>query len=361
MLGIESAFAFFGKKSKDKDKTLPAESEPAETALETESAELTLRDMLEDGLSRCELLMIEAEKNRGNPKGAKLLASVEQLLALMESAKAGDDPALAKLRRAYLSPAERASASEPLVFITREGVEVKVDLEKIRTFSIDFFEKNDLPEYVEYLKSHGPIRLSEEARQALAEAIELHKFEQLVLFPPESLQHTPEMIQELRGKLADQPLAGLSEKDQYTKSYIQDGCEKSQFPDSDYGREATKKRSGAYLLGISAGPIPAETKNMTFPQAEKYLQEKGLNGLTLPEYYILQRVEAEQHKDHSFDAYSSDSKKSNWTWLIDSRAPGGCVRASWSPGDRQVIVGWNDAESQYPNLGARPAIVVPLL
>ena len=75
---------------------------------------------------------------------------------------------------------------------------------------------------------------------------------------------------------------------------------------------------------------------------------------------MLQRKELEARKNHSFDAYDDDAKKSKWTWLLDSRVPQGVVHAAWNPGSRQVIVDWSESGLSDGRLGARPAVVVEI-
>jgi hypothetical protein len=93
-------------------------------------------------------------------------------------------------------------------------------------------------------------------------------------------------------------------------------------------------------------------------QLDPLFTQNKWNGLTLEEYLMLQRKEFEARKNHEFDAYNGDAKKSKWTWLLDSRVPGGAVHAGWSPGDRQVVVYWGGPGDSYSRLGARPAVVV---
>ena len=75
---------------------------------------------------------------------------------------------------------------------------------------------------------------------------------------------------------------------------------------------------------------------------------------------MLQRKELESRKNHGFDAYNDDAKKSKWTWLLDSRVPRGVVRAHWGPGDRRVDVDWGGSGGSGGGLGARPAVVVEI-
>ena len=304
-------------------------------------------------LAKVEQMLNEAEKHKKTPRGMAILEKASALVNLAEKAK--DDPsALRDLNESVFH-----SSSDTLTATTPEGKEVSVDLKAILSESVSFYEKYGINEFSDHLKTIEPT-LSEEAKETLKEMIEKRGFDRFLILPPENLQHTEEIIEKLKTNLADQELAGLSKDDQYRESYINDSCKSPVFPDTPYGQEAKEKRAKAYLFGYSSGPVQQETKNLKYSEAEKYLEEKNLNGFTLSEYYLTQRKEAGQNEDHSFDAFNGDSEKSNWTWLIDSRAPDGCVDAHWDPGSRQVDVSWYDADHRDPELGARPAVVVPI-
>ena len=346
----ESFSSIFSKK--DKAKTPPAKAEAVPSA---ETPEAIDREALfKDAIYEFELIMTEAEKHSKSKIGADMLMRASRIVDLMEKAK--DDPSyLPALNELIFSP-----DTGLLTAVTPEGKEVSLDLNAIQMDSAMFCEEHGLNEFADYLKTLDPV-LSEEAKTAIKEAIEKYGVDKFIIMPPEEMQTTAETVAKLKTALADTELVGLSTGDQYTKSYMESGCENPSFPDNEYGRQAKEKRKKAYILGYSSNPVPDETKNLTFSEAEQYLKERNLNGLTLQEYYILQRIEAEQNHDHSFDAYVDDMDKSNWTWLIDSRAPDGCVRARWLPGNRRVEVYWISADARSPRQGARPAIVVPLL
>jgi hypothetical protein len=355
----ESHFSLFSRKKETKPKPKHGEVEAAKP--EKETHEPTDKELIEDGLHRCEILLQASEKNKYEPKGWTHLQTVEAMMDIVDAARLGDENAIGKLRAAYLSPEERASATADVITArTPEGKEITVDIQEILTDSISFYETNGLTEFAEHLKKSAETNLSAEAKKSLQEMIETHGFDKFIILPPENIQQTPAMIQKLKTNLADKELAGLAEADQYTKSYMENGCENPTFPDTDYGKQAKAKRNNNYLFGYKSDPIPEDTKNLTYPEAEAKIQADNLNGFTLPEYYITQRKEVEQNKDHSFDAYDNDAKKSNWMRLVDSRAPGGCLRGSWDPDNRQVNVRWFGADGRNPRLGARSAVVVVL-
>jgi len=125
----------------------------------------------------------------------------------------------------------------------------------------------------------------------------------------------------------------------------------------------TNRSEKPYLVCYSSKPIPQETKNLTFPQTVELFKKKGWNGLTYQEYLILQKVEYEKNGNHSFDEFSGDAVKSNWTWLLDSQIlnykgePWDYLNADWSS-EAQVGVRSNDDTRQSLQLGTRPTIIV---
>jgi hypothetical protein len=372
----ESFFSIFGLgKKKDKGKiTESTEEAPDVLATKAEvlepkeaAEEISREEILNTALARSDLLLKDVEiYNRGTKKGMAMLERISALLDMIEKAKDGDSIAMEDLREGYFrAKAELSRKGDLLTARTPEGKEISVDLDSALGDSKSFFLRSGLSEFAKSLPES--VDLSETALARCKEALE-QGFDRVVFMPDlETINKVG--ITNLKAKLADTPLPDgtfSDEGDNYkNESYLEDPIAKKHF----LTVSAEAKRAKGYLLFYSSESVPEETKNMTFPQAKKYLQEKGLNGLTLPEYYILQRVEAEQRKNHSFDTWDNVSSKSNLTWLVDSRAPegvdsrapGGCVRASWNPGSRQVIVSWNNAELRNPFLGARPAIVVPLL
>lgn len=123
------------------------------------------------------------------------------------------------------------------------------------------------------------------------------------------------------------------------------------------------KRPQKYLL-LYTKDVPQETKGKTATELSEMFKQKNWLGFTLYEYLLVQRFEFEKRKDHSFDTYDSDSQKSQWTWLLDSRVSSGSDRrvvyAGWHPGYHRVDVIWRDVGDSNPALGARPAVVIPL-
>ncbi|MCX6781577.1 MAG: hypothetical protein NTW66_00415 [Candidatus Magasanikbacteria bacterium] len=294
-----------------------------------------------------------------------------RLIDILKRAKAAEmdeDTMLAiRLYEEYLEEFEKIKKNGPspeapsdpniITATNPEGKEVFIDLSIVLNGSKAIFNKYNLPEFSDALPE--TLALSEASLARCREALE-QGLDKAILMPDLVTQLNKVGISKLKHELADKPLHAFTfrdEADNYSnESYLEGPIAKKH----SLTESAQVKRINGYLLFYSSKPISQETKNLTFPEAKQYLKDKNLNGLTLPEYYILQRKEAEINEDHSFDAYNDDADQSNLTWLIDSRAPGGCVYARWNPRGRQVGVGWSDTDSRAPRQGARPAIVIPL-
>ncbi|MBI4087202.1 MAG: hypothetical protein HY434_00005 [Candidatus Liptonbacteria bacterium] len=242
---------------------------------------------------------------------------------------------------------------------------MKLDTEAVLKESVGFYTTHDLKDFLKDLPKE--IRLSSQSETKLREALR-EGFDKAMLLPSTELQKGN--INKLIGELADKPYPGLSDADQYIAHYMYQ-------PDTTKAATSRNRPARrAYLLLYQSGPIPDETKGLSpddqparpaqagqpaQPAKEgldTLFKRKKWNGLTLEEHFMIQRKELEAKKNHSFDAYSDTAAQSQWTWLLDSRVPGGVVHANGSPGGRQVRVDWDTPGGSNPRLGARPAVVV---
>ena len=294
-------------------------------------------------------------------KGRELAEEISRLYARAKGLEEKGD--LSEIRNTYaeinslVSKLEALKEKETPKVIsvkTPEGKEISFDLREIRENSLAFYRAHNLEEFADALPKE--IRLSPESEARLREAMEAG-FDRAVLLPNPELQ--TQTTDKLFDEMATKPVAGLPDTEQYTAPYITDPVKEKKV--TNQNRPLLK----AYLLLYQSGAIPEETKGKTFPEAEQELDKlfgkDKWNGLTLEEYLILQRQECEERQDHEFDVWPVDpNKKSEWTWLLDSRVPSGCVHASWFPRNRQVSVHWSEPKHSLSLLGARPAVVVPL-
>ena len=233
------------------------------------------------------------------------------------------------------------------------GKEVSINFSKERNDSEAFYRSRNLPTLANALPRN--MTLSSEVRAQIREAMKQGMNRVLVCADIETQEGIP--LTKYKEELADKPVAYLSADDpnQYTESYMEYGVEQATVTPKE---KAIRK--GAYLLFYSSKPVPQESKNRTYEDAEKWLADNKQNGLTLQELYAVQLKDFLASGKHDLIAYNSIAEQSNWTWCIASRAPGGCVSARWFSAGRRVYVLWDNSDSFYGRFGVCPAIVVPI-
>mgnify|MGYP001611006074 CR=1 FL=1 len=234
---------------------------------------------------------------------------------------------------------------------TKDGKrEIRLDTEAVLNESVEFYNTHELKDFLKELPKD--IRLSPQSEAKLREAMR-EGFDSAMLLPSTDLQKGN--VNKLLTGLADKQLPGLQDAEQYSQAHY--------MYEPDVTKNATARNRPtrkAYLLLYQSGPLPEETIGEKPEDLDKLFAQKKWNGLTLEEYLMLQRKELEARKNHSFDAYDDDAKKSKWTWLLDSRVPRGVVHAHWYPGNRRVSVDWRESGHSDDRLGARPAVVVEI-
>ena len=286
------------------------------------------------------------------------------------------------------------------------GQEVTLDLREVLDSSIAFLEAKAPPTWSQSLREQFPhgITLTPDQRATIATAIE-HGFTHALLMPGADIQgittierivpnpndptktiterapQDPALLKRTMDHLlttcSTDPIPGLPVKEQYTAPYVEsDSLKTPALP------TRAPPRTRPHLLLYGPGNIPESLKNLTYPQADAALASLAntrnlptLTGLTNPEAELLQLKEIETRaaldpalrqarygdpRVHAFDAYDNDPKKSNWSWHLDSRVPGGCGHGYWDPWSRQSRLRWDGASGRASGIGARPAVVVEL-
>ncbi len=244
---------------------------------------------------------------------------------------------------------EKNYSRRSLIFSEKyNNQEIKLDILETRQASAAFYKSHNLTEYLGGLPQE--IKFSKDGEARIKEALKMG-FDTALILPAADVQQ--KNVELLDTEMAAKALPGLSANDQYTAPYFEDNTKTA---------ESLNRPAKAYLLLYQSGDIPQETKGQTPNQLRPLFKKNKWDGLTLPEYLVLQRVEAEKRKNHSFDAYSTSGAASNWTWLLDTNiTPSKVVYASWNPDNRRVRVGWGDSDASYSSLGARPVVVVEIL
>ena len=84
-----------------------------------------------------------------------------------------------------------------------------------------------------------------------------------------------------------------------------------------------QRAEGPYFLLFSPSPV-ASAWGRTGKQIAELFLAKGWQGLTVPEYFVLQRYFSELYGDHRFYAEAEDTPKAHWIWLVDSMTDTAC-------------------------------------
>jgi hypothetical protein len=141
------------------------------------------------------------------------------------------------------------------------------------------------------------------------------------VFPPFELQMAT--LDRLVDETARKP-AAIPDNQQYREPFLSDEWSKTpngkvlQRTDDLGGREW-----GPYLLLFSPNPIQ-KCWGLTGKQIREYFESKGWCGLTVPEYFVLQRFLCERYGDHRFFAKPEDDSGAHSIWLSDSMDDKNC-------------------------------------
>ncbi len=82
--------------------------------------------------------------------------------------------------------------------------------------------------------------------------------------------------------------------------------------------------AGPYYLFFSPKPVH-NAWGRTGKQIGEMFQAKDWQGLTVPEYFVLQRYFAEKYGDHRFYEEAADTNPTHWLWLVDSMTETACM------------------------------------
>lgn len=224
------------------------------------------------------------------------------------------------------------------------GIDLKATLEGSRSF----FRAHELGLLARELP--GSITLTETAQKRVERAL-AEGFDGAFVFPPVSVQKVH--FEEILKQTAASPVFGLPKSEQYTAPSIGDLWALKT-------AEARNRPLGPYLLLYKTAPFPRETRDKKAPELDRLFDSLGWQGLTVPEYLVLQRLLCEKNKDHRFDLYNQDARRSQWMWLLDSRLSSGVVMAYWNPSGCRVEIGPCKEELKNERRGAHPTVLVTI-
>lgn len=299
---------------------------------------------------------IEVKDAKGEEK-RKLIDEIESLKSeIKDSGKLPET----------LEASEIGREENPIIKAKIEkGEPIEFNFELIKSRVVDFYRKNDLKELADAIES-AKISLTKEQQKAVMEMVEKEGFDSAWIFPGnEMMQENSVKVKEGTGKVMD----GLSYKEQYSEegTYLY-GEVASAFPGKIQNNNRPNK---PYVLLYKSTPetdketreplkgLEDEEVNNSAENLRKYFKKRGITGLILQEYLVLQRVMTEYSKETRKPHPDSDY----WTWLLDSElapdssVPGRVLQALWHPDDQQVRVDSSPPDSFHSYIGARSSAI----
>jgi hypothetical protein len=191
---------------------------------------------------------------------------------------------------------------------------------------------------------------------ALAQA-EKAGFTLAFAFPPFALQIS--QMDSLIEATARRPAAQVLDSEQYSGE-VSLSDEWSKAPNGKFLQRTDDlgpRTAGPYLYLFSPAPYPTAW-GRTGRQIEELFQGKDWHGLTVPEYFVLQRYFCEQYGDHRFFAEPEGDRATHSLWLIDSMHPAQCSVVAAGP--RGIDVRACSANNRDSRRATVAGLVVPL-
>jgi hypothetical protein len=195
-----------------------------------------------------------------------------------------------------------------------------MDLQQILKTSRIFYRDHQLPEWRANLPKRARV-LGEEA--VLGEAAK-SGFKSGFAFPPFAVQMAG--LEQLIEATARKQAPGLPDNQQYTSELVLSDTWSKEPNGKILQRmeDLGGRTEGPYFLLFSPRPV-ANAWGRTGKQIGELFQAKGWQGLTVPEYFVLQRYFSETYGDHRFYEEGEGPNPTHWLWLVDSMTQTACT------------------------------------
>jgi hypothetical protein len=195
-----------------------------------------------------------------------------------------------------------------------------MDLQRILKTSRLFYRDHNLRLWRANLPKKARVDHEEEVLKDAAKCGFTHGF----AFPPFDVQMAT--LDELIEETARKPAPRLPDNQQYTSEVILSDTW-SKEPNGKILQRADDlagRNDGQYFLLFSPRPV-ANAWGRTGKQIGELFQAKGWQGLTVPEYFVLQRHFSELYGDHRFFEEAENDSPVHWLWLVDSMTEAACT------------------------------------
>ena len=228
------------------------------------------------------------------------------------------------------------------------------DVAEVVKASRRFYRDHDLRDWARAVPKGAVIPAGHD--DALRQA-EKAGFSEGFAFPPFALQMAG--LEQLVDVTARRPAAGLPDTQQYSgEIFLAD-----EWTRTANGRVLQRtddlgpRTWGPYLL-LFGPEAPTNAMGKTGRQIEELFHGRGWHGLTVPEYFVLQRWLCERYRDHRFVRTPQDDKPGHWLWLLDSTDGASCSVVAASA--RGINLQAAPANNRDARRGTVAGVLVPL-
>jgi hypothetical protein len=195
-----------------------------------------------------------------------------------------------------------------------------MDLQQVLKSSRIFYRDHHLQAWRAALPKKACVDQQEKILAQVANCGFTHGF----AFPPFALQMAAmdELIEETVRKQAP----SLPDNQQYSSDLVLSDTWSKEANGKILQRtdDLSQRQDGPYFLLFSTKPV-VSAWGRTGKQIEELFRGKDWQGLTVPEYLVLQRYFAEKYGDHRFHEEADDTDPKHWLWLIDSMTETACT------------------------------------
>jgi hypothetical protein len=197
-----------------------------------------------------------------------------------------------------------------------------MDLQRVLKTSRIFYRDHNLADWRAALPKQARVDQEESILAQSAQSRFTHGF----AFPPFGVQMTS--MEQLIEESVRKPVEGLAENRQHTSELVLSDTWSKEANGKilQRGEDLGGREEGPYFLLFNPQPI-ANAWGRTGKQIRELFQAKDWQGLTVPEYFVLQRYFCEHRGDHSFYEQADAGHGTHWLWLIDSATDSACTVA----------------------------------
>lgn len=192
-----------------------------------------------------------------------------------------------------------------------------IDFRQALKASRVFYREHNLPAW----RAALPVKLTPQGEEHLAQQASQAGCTHAFAFPPFDVQMRA--LADLIEETARKPAPRLPDNQQYTSSVVlSEGWNDD--PSGKVLQRTTNlagRERGPYFYLFSTVPVQ-NAWGRTGKQIGELFAVKDWQGLTVPEYFVLQRHFCELRGDHRF--YETAEGEAHWLWLIDSMTETAC-------------------------------------